>query len=178
MAVLRETFHDLWEREEDQTSEQALTTFIDAHRAIGGEYREVCERFATFVFWTSRALGRLTEDDVRERLAAVEVVANAAGTRAAPPPCFDFYRVNAGDPVLEHESKTPEQKLAGMQLGHFAAFLKHSWRANDWMWGRLDGVTWLGRMLYDGDSESDRDRWIRREQVKILREELPALARA
>ena len=183
MAVLRETFYDLWElkEEEDQTSEQALATFIEAHRAIGAEYRGVRERFDTLVFWTSRALDRITADEVRERLAGVEVVANAAGTRAAPPPCFDFYRVNAGERVLGHASASPEQKLAGMQLGHFAAFLKHSWRANDWMWGRLDGVTWLGRMLFDGDAEDEvrrRDSWIWREQVKILREELPALARA
>ena len=30
------------------------------------------------------------------------------------------------------------QKLTGLQLHHFGAFYKYSWRANDWMWGRLD----------------------------------------
>lgn len=33
------------------------------------------------------------------------------------------------------------QKLAGVKLGHFGAFYKPSWRANDWIWGRLDGAT-------------------------------------
>jgi patatin-related protein len=32
------------------------------------------------------------------------------------------------------------QKLAGRQLSHFAGFLKRSWRSNDILWGRLDGV--------------------------------------
>lgn len=42
-----------------------------------------------------------------------------------------------------------EEKLAGLQLGHFGAFYKSSWRANDWMWGRLDGADRLVRMLLD-----------------------------
>ena len=36
------------------------------------------------------------------------------------------------------------EKLTGLQLHHFGAFCKASWRANDWMWGRLDGAGWLG----------------------------------
>jgi hypothetical protein len=35
------------------------------------------------------------------------------------------------------------QKLAGVQLGHFGAFYKRSWRVNDWTWGRVDGATRL-----------------------------------
>ena len=31
---------------------------------------------------------------------------------------------------LGHQAETPESKLAGMKLGHFAGFLKRSWRAN------------------------------------------------
>ena len=38
-------------------------------------------------------------------------------------------------------------KVAGTQLGHFGGFLKRSWRANDWMWGRLDAATHLCRIL-------------------------------
>ena len=36
-----------------------------------------------------------------------------------------------------------------MQFQHFGAFFKASWRANDWMWGRVDGVGWLIHMLLD-----------------------------
>ena len=40
-------------------------------------------------------------------------------------------------------------KLTGLQLHHFGAFCKASWRANDWMWGRLDGAGWLVHTLLD-----------------------------
>lgn len=36
-----------------------------------------------------------------------------------------------------------DEKLAGRQLGHFAGFLKRSWRSNDILWGRLDGLRHL-----------------------------------
>ncbi|HVF04294.1 MAG TPA: DUF3376 domain-containing protein [Frankiaceae bacterium] len=36
-----------------------------------------------------------------------------------------------------------EGKLTGVGLYHFASFVKRSWRANGWMWGRLDGVDGL-----------------------------------
>jgi patatin-related protein len=41
------------------------------------------------------------------------------------------------------------EKLTGLQLHHFGAFYKASWRANDWMWGRLDGAGWLVHVLLD-----------------------------
>ncbi|OBK35654.1 hypothetical protein A5658_08665 [Mycobacterium sp. 1245111.1] len=51
--------------------------------------------------------------------------------------------------LLAPEFSTAEEKLTGMQLHHFGAFYKRSWRANDWMWGRLDGAGWLVHMLLD-----------------------------
>ncbi len=45
--------------------------------------------------------------------------------------------------------QTAETKLTGLQLHHFGAFFKASWRANDWMWGRLDGAGWLTHILLD-----------------------------
>ena len=40
-------------------------------------------------------------------------------------------------------------KLCGDELGNFAAFLSARWRANDWMWGRLDSVVSLVDLLTD-----------------------------
>jgi len=40
-----------------------------------------------------------------------------------------------------------DSRLAGLQLAHFGAFYKKSWRANDWMFGRLDGADRLVRLL-------------------------------
>ena len=43
----------------------------------------------------------------------------------------------------------PEQKVAGLQVGHFGGFLKESWRANDWLWGAMDGAERIIAMLMD-----------------------------
>ena len=51
---------------------------------------------------------------------------------------------NGFDPRLRGE-----EKVAGRQLGHFGAFYKRSWRANDWMWGRLDGAARLAQMIVE-----------------------------
>lgn len=50
---------------------------------------------------------------------------------------------------LAPEIQTAAQKLTGMQFHNFGAFYKRSWRANDWMWGRLDGSGWLVHALLD-----------------------------
>ena len=51
--------------------------------------------------------------------------------------------------LLDLNRSTADSKLTGMQLHHFGAFYKRSWRANDWMWGRLDGAGWLVHLLLD-----------------------------
>jgi patatin-related protein len=51
--------------------------------------------------------------------------------------------------ALDPGRRTAESKLTGMQVHHFGAFYKSSWRANDWMWGRLDGAGWLIHVLLD-----------------------------
>ena len=51
--------------------------------------------------------------------------------------------------LLAPDWETAQEKLTGMQFHHFGAFYKRSWRANDWMWGRLDGAGWLVHVLLD-----------------------------
>jgi patatin-related protein len=61
-----------------------------------------------------------------------------------------FMRLNAEAPCELDPSRTaPEHKLSGLGLAHFASFYKRSWRANDWMWGRLDGASRLVDVLLD-----------------------------
>jgi predicted acylesterase/phospholipase RssA len=60
----------------------------------------------------------------------------------------EFIQVSANT----RTSLAPEDtvsKLRGVELHHFAAFYKSSWRAYDWMWGRLDGSGWLVHILLD-----------------------------
>jgi patatin-related protein len=40
-------------------------------------------------------------------------------------------------------------KLCGETFGHFGAFLKKSWRSNDILWGRLDGISKLAELLLE-----------------------------
>jgi len=58
--------------------------------------------------------------------------------------------------LLAPDWQTAQDKLTGMQFHHFGAFYKRSWRANDWMWGRLDGAGWLVHLVLD----PRRVRWI------------------
>ncbi|WP_157749643.1 patatin-like protein [Jatrophihabitans sp. GAS493] len=62
----------------------------------------------------------------------------------------EFIQVSADTrTLLDPLRQTAVRKLNGMQLHHFGAFYKESWRANDWMWGRFDGAGWLIHMLLD-----------------------------
>jgi patatin-related protein len=51
--------------------------------------------------------------------------------------------------LLDLDRRTAASKLTGMQMHHFGAFYKRSWRSNDWLWGRLDGAGWLVHILLD-----------------------------
>jgi hypothetical protein len=52
---------------------------------------------------------------------------------------------------LDLGPRDTREKLAGVRLGHFAGFYRRSWRANDFMWGRLDGAAMIARLLIDTD---------------------------
>ncbi|MBA3734960.1 MAG: DUF3376 domain-containing protein [Actinobacteria bacterium] len=80
-----------------------------------------------------------------------EVTRNATGIPNEQPSVqFDFVLASAGvSNSLGHAARTPAEKLAGMKLNHFGGFLKRSWRANDWLWGRLDGVEHVMRAVVD-----------------------------
>jgi patatin-related protein len=43
----------------------------------------------------------------------------------------------------------PDDKAGGYSLSRFSGFLKRSWRANDWIWGRIDAASMLCRVLLD-----------------------------
>ncbi|HVC62278.1 MAG TPA: patatin-like protein [Acetobacteraceae bacterium] len=84
------------------------------------------------------------------RLLAFEVVQEALGGRGTmPEEEIDFIQLSAQGASSFGGPGIPAEKLAGVQLAHFGAFYKRSWRANDWMWGRLDAVRRLVRILLD-----------------------------
>ena len=71
----------------------------------------------------------------------VEFVQFSANTRTLLAP--------ADDSLPASQQLDSVTKLRGVELHHFAAFYKSSWRAWDWMWGRLDGSGWLVHILLD-----------------------------
>jgi patatin-related protein len=88
---------------------------------------------------------------------------------AAP---VDVVRVSPVDaPSLVNESASDSaHKLAGTAVGHFGGFLEREWRANDLLWGRLDGAERiLAALLPPGDVREDLRE---RAQIAILREEV------
>ena len=77
-------------------------------------------------------------------------------TPLAPTPLLD------ARPVTDPGARTPEDKLTGIRLAHFSAFHRRSWRANDYMWGRLDGAARVVGMLLDPERArelEDREPW-------------------
>ncbi|WP_149826713.1 patatin-like protein [Streptomyces tailanensis] len=59
----------------------------------------------------------------------------------------ELIQMSADTRALVDTRRLAAEKLTGLQLHHFGAFFKRSWRANDWMWGRLDGAGWLVHVL-------------------------------
>jgi patatin-related protein len=73
--------------------------------------------------------------------------------------------------VLETQ---PEQKLRGVGVGHFAAFLDRAARENDYLWGRLDGAAILIGLLL-GKDHPDYRRLCLRAFAAVLDEDAGAL---
>ena len=84
----------------------------------------------------------LTRHEVLRRMLSLYVVHSMAEQQLdAVEGVIDFVQISADiDSPLDPGRNGVADKIAGVQLGHFGAFFKSSWRANDWMWGRLDGL--------------------------------------
>jgi len=80
----------------------------------------------------------------RQLIAAVVEGTFAAPTLDPAVPRFTFRRVG-----LRKASGRPQRVLYGLELNHFGAFLRSSWRLSDWMWGRLDGCEHVAQILLD-----------------------------
>jgi patatin-related protein len=64
------------------------------------------------------------------------------------------------------KGKNLEERLAGIQLGAFGGFLKKSWRSNDILWGRLDGLNRLVDCLLTPKTVKSFTKFINRELKK------------
>ena len=112
------------------------------------------------------ALGQTLTDAMRSsffrRVLSIEVVRRAFSdeadiesaeelrfvqlTPASPSPIFTKGPLSLSSPA------SAAAKLTGIGLGHFAGFYRRSWRANDFMWGRLDAASRIVDLLLDRPS--------------------------
>jgi patatin-related protein len=82
------------------------------------------------------------------RLVALHIIAVSLGDSSRRQAPIEFIEVSWLAPN-ELDNRRPEDKLAGIEFQRLGAFVKRSWRANDWMWGRMDGAAQLVRLLLD-----------------------------
>ena len=72
---------------------------------------------------------------------------------------IETVRISPSDAVKGFSNKGLSDKVSGDSLYHFAGFFKRSWRSNDILWGRLDGLCQLVETLLSREvlSEVTRD---------------------
>jgi patatin-related protein len=128
-----------------------LLGYLDGLAAPNGRSsrQEAADAIGTYLGYLGSAP---TPTDLADRLLSL-VIAERALEPAEPEvdQPVEFIQVSANTRTLlapRNELDTVN-KLRGEELHHFAAFYKGSWRAYDWMWGRLDGSGWLVHILLD-----------------------------
>jgi patatin-related protein len=93
-----------------------------------------------------------SDEALMRRVLHLEVVIYAVlGHEPEPSALVELVQVSARGASPWGGATEPAHKLAGMQLAHFGAFYRKSWRANDWMVGRLDAIARLVRVALNPD---------------------------
>ncbi len=145
---LREAMDAPKSAREDRLGEWAAASFAacpSVQRA--GEVADMATRIASSVATTGPTDSAMRT--LRWILAVVVVQSAFSGSEPEVEQVIELLQVSADTPNAFDDRDTGPEKLAGLQLGHFGAFYKRSWRANDWMWGRLDAVGSLMRVALE-----------------------------
>ena len=117
-----------------------------------GRHRLLQQHFDALVPAETNTADPPIEQVVLRNLLIVEIVLNAFGSyRDVVDQYVEMMQISADVATAFNGPAKVEKKLAGAQLANFGAFLKRSWRANDWMFGRLDGAAHLSRVLVNPD---------------------------
>jgi Protein of unknown function (DUF3376)/Patatin-like phospholipase len=123
---------------------------------LGDLYARLFEEGEPEWSWFERFLARALAVEVVRRAFAAEADFETAQrlrfvqlTPSTPTPIL------AEDPFKTAKPAEARDKLNGVGLGHFAGFYRRSWRANDFMWGRLDAAARIVEVLLDGVGPAD-----------------------
>ena len=123
---------------------------------------ELADATRTLTWWTPA----LTEDTAHDftgadwtvrQLLAIEMLYSLGAPEEMVPQEVELGQISAfaRDHLAIATGTThrngPGDKLTGVRTAHFAAFYRRSWRANDWMWGRLDAADRLTAAVFDRD---------------------------
>jgi patatin-related protein len=145
---LREALESAKSDRDERLAEWAAASFAaspSVQRA--GELGDMANRVAAIV--AAAGPPDSTLRTLRWILAVVVVQTAFSGSEPEVEQVIELLQVSAETPNAFDARRTGAEKLAGIQLGHFGAFYKRSWRANDWMWGRLDAVRSLLRVAIE-----------------------------
>ena len=124
--------------QEDAAFHRALDTPPTESGDVGlSKAERHCLRRALSIEVIRRAFSAEEPVDSAQELSFVQL------TPDAPASIFSF------EPFTTPFPASAESKLTGIRLGHFGGFLKRSWRANDFMWGRLDAAARIVDLLVD-----------------------------
>ncbi|AFM16735.1 patatin-related protein [Mycolicibacterium chubuense NBB4] len=110
-------------------------------QSLSGQHLPLVPLTNSKVLLTARS-----EDALLEALMMVEVIGylvteqDSGGDERVPSAPIELVQLSAQAKQHFAPGFTSDDKLAGMSLNRFGAFLKRSWRANDWIWGRLDAI--------------------------------------
>jgi patatin-related protein len=161
LAAMNKLFDGFGERllaEKDRIHGELYRAFIDitADWPEGRRY-EIMLRYLGFPFWDAMIYPATRLSEAGE-LRPLHIV------RMSP---ADSTRLG---------QKTAKDKLEGVQLGHFGAFLKREWRENDYLWGRLDAAERLIGLLQKdardaGVDLADSPDWAKLALTAIVNEE-------
>jgi patatin-related protein len=96
------------------------------------------------------SLDGATREAAMRQLLALDVVQRSSGPDLAGiDQTIDLVLCSGNTGNAFDDRSSVGRKLAGLQVNHFGSFYKTSWRANDWMWGRLDGADRMARIVID-----------------------------
>jgi hypothetical protein len=127
-----------------------LRAATPALRALAEAAPGKAETVTTLLNWLELTSG-VPDEVVQARLLTLHVATR--GLLAQAPSVdqrVDLVQVSADSrTLLDMTRRRSWDKLTGMQASYFGAFYKASWRASDWMWGRIDGAGWLVQCLLD-----------------------------
>jgi predicted acylesterase/phospholipase RssA len=104
----------------------------------------------TFFVWRALAI-----EVIRRAFVADHEVDSAQTLRFAQLSPVAPCPVMTAKPFHDRGPDSPGDKLTGIHLGHFSAFYRASWRANDFMWGRLDGALRVVDLMVDAGTAAN-----------------------